>query len=124
MLYAAPEVAAALLDKTAQMTIRYLVAQVRAGAQAIQLFDTWAGLVSASDYAAFALPYAPPCSMPSAARASRRSTWLSTRRTRRRPSQAAVRTCSVWIGAPAFRMRRARSEARLAFREISTRASS
>jgi len=57
MLYAAPEVAQALLDKTTETTIRYLVAQVRAGAQAIQLFDTWAGLVSAQDYAAFSLPY-------------------------------------------------------------------
>jgi len=57
MLYGAPEIAHALLDKTAETTIRYLVAQVRAGAQAIQLFDTWAGLVSAEDYAAFSLPY-------------------------------------------------------------------
>jgi uroporphyrinogen decarboxylase len=57
MLYAAPEIAHALLEKTTQTTMRYLVAQVRAGAQAIQLFDTWAGLVSASDYEAFSLPY-------------------------------------------------------------------
>jgi uroporphyrinogen decarboxylase len=57
MLYAAPEIAHALLDKTTQTTIGYLVAQVRAGAQAIQLFDTWAGLVSAADYATFSLPY-------------------------------------------------------------------
>jgi uroporphyrinogen decarboxylase len=57
MLYAAPELAHALLEKTTQTTVRYLVAQVRAGAQAIQLFDTWAGLVSARDYEAFSLPY-------------------------------------------------------------------
>jgi uroporphyrinogen decarboxylase len=57
MLYGAPDVAHALLDKTTETTIRYLVAQVRAGAQAIQLFDTWAGLVSAADYATFSLPY-------------------------------------------------------------------
>jgi uroporphyrinogen decarboxylase len=57
MLYAAPEVAHLLLDKTTQTTIRYLVAQVRAGAQAIQIFDTWAGLVSSRDYEAFSLPY-------------------------------------------------------------------
>ncbi len=57
MLYGAPEVAHGLLDKTTETTIRYLVAQVRAGAQAIQLFDTWAGLVSATDYATFSLPY-------------------------------------------------------------------
>lgn len=57
MLYAAPEVAKNLLEKTTETTIRYLVAQVRAGAQVIQLFDTWAGLVSAPDYATFSLPY-------------------------------------------------------------------
>ena len=57
MLYAAPEIAHGLLDKTTQTTIRYLVAQVRAGAQAIQLFDTWAGMLSAADYATFSLPY-------------------------------------------------------------------
>ena len=57
MLYAAPEIAHALLDKITQTTIRYLVAQVRAGAQAVQLFDTWAGLVSSADYEAFSLPY-------------------------------------------------------------------
>jgi uroporphyrinogen decarboxylase len=57
MLYAAPELAHALLDKTTQTTVRYLVAQVRAGAQAIQIFDTWAGLVSARDYELFSLPY-------------------------------------------------------------------
>ena len=57
MIYAAPEVAHALLDKTTRTTIGYLVAQVRAGAQAIQLFDTWAGLVSSADYEAFSLPY-------------------------------------------------------------------
>jgi uroporphyrinogen decarboxylase len=57
MLYGSREIAHALLDKTTRTTIRYLVAQVRAGAQAIQLFDTWAGLVSAKDYATFSLPY-------------------------------------------------------------------
>ena len=57
MLYAAPEIAEALLEKTTETTTRYVVAQVRAGAQAIQIFDTWAGLVSAEDYAAFSLPY-------------------------------------------------------------------
>ena len=57
MLYAAPGLAHALLEKTTQTTIRYLAAQVAAGAQVIQLFDTWAGLVGADDYAAFSLPY-------------------------------------------------------------------
>ena len=57
MLYAAPEVAEAILEKTTAVTIAYLTAQVKAGAQAIQLFDSWAGLVSAEDYGRFSLPY-------------------------------------------------------------------
>jgi uroporphyrinogen decarboxylase len=57
MLYGAPDVAAALLEKITETTIRYLTAQVRAGAQAIQIFDTWAGLVGRTDYETFSLPY-------------------------------------------------------------------
>ncbi|HEX4825151.1 MAG TPA: uroporphyrinogen decarboxylase [Candidatus Polarisedimenticolaceae bacterium] len=57
MLYSAPDVAHALLEKVTTTTIAYLVAQVRAGAQVIQVFDTWAGLVSRADYETFALPY-------------------------------------------------------------------
>jgi len=58
MLYGAPGVAHGLLEKVTETTIRYLVAQVKAGAQAIQVFDTWAGLVSLSDYETFSVPYA------------------------------------------------------------------
>ncbi|HZN55576.1 MAG TPA: uroporphyrinogen decarboxylase [Candidatus Polarisedimenticolaceae bacterium] len=58
MLYRAPDLAHALLEKVAAATAAHLVSQARAGAQAIQIFDTWAGLVSATDYAAFSLPYA------------------------------------------------------------------
>jgi uroporphyrinogen decarboxylase len=57
MLYGAPAVAHGLLEKITETAIRYLTAQVRAGAQAIQVFDTWAGLVSLADYEAFSLPY-------------------------------------------------------------------
>jgi uroporphyrinogen decarboxylase len=57
MLYGAPDVAAGLLEKITEITVRYLTAQVRAGAQAIQVFDTWAGLVGRADYETFSLPY-------------------------------------------------------------------
>jgi uroporphyrinogen decarboxylase len=58
MLVGRPELAHRLLDKVAQVTLRYVEAQVRAGAQAIQLFDTWAGLLAADEYREFALRYA------------------------------------------------------------------
>jgi uroporphyrinogen decarboxylase len=55
MIYAEPSVARALLDILAAVQERYLVAQVAAGAQAIQLFDTWAGLLPAADLEEFAV---------------------------------------------------------------------
>jgi uroporphyrinogen decarboxylase len=55
-LLAEPAAARALLEKVARVTVRHLAAQVEAGAEAVQLFDTWAGLLSPRDYAALALP--------------------------------------------------------------------
>ncbi len=52
-----PQAAHALLDKLTELSIRYLSMQVEAGAEAIQLFDSWAGLHSAPMYAEFAKPY-------------------------------------------------------------------
>jgi uroporphyrinogen decarboxylase len=57
LLYAAPADAHALLAKLARTVTAYLSAQVAAGAQAVQLFDTWAGMLSADDYDTFAAPY-------------------------------------------------------------------
>jgi uroporphyrinogen decarboxylase len=57
-LRAEPAAAHALLDKLAEASIAYLRMQVEAGAQAIQLFDSWAGLHDARTYAAFGAPYA------------------------------------------------------------------
>lgn len=53
-----PSLAHALLEKLTEVTIRYLRAQVEAGAQAIQLFDSWAGLHDEVIYRRFGLPYA------------------------------------------------------------------
>jgi len=55
LLFGEPETAAALLDKCADTIASYLVEQVRAGAQAAMLFDTWAGLLAPEDYRRFAL---------------------------------------------------------------------
>lgn len=52
-----PLAAHSLLDKLTEVTIRYLTLQVEAGAHAVQLFDSWAGLHDARSYAEFARPY-------------------------------------------------------------------
>ncbi len=55
--YEHPGVWRALMEKLAQVVADYLVAQVEAGAQAIQLFDSWVGALSPDDYQAYALPH-------------------------------------------------------------------
>jgi uroporphyrinogen decarboxylase len=52
-----PRVLHQLLDKLAATVSSYLLFQIESGAQAIQLFDTWAGELNRSDYEEFALPY-------------------------------------------------------------------
>lgn len=52
-----PQAWRTLMDKLAEVTLNYLKAQVSAGAQALQLFDSWAGALSADDYREYALPY-------------------------------------------------------------------
>ena len=46
-----------LMSKLARVTAAYLRAQIEAGAQAVQLFDSWVGCLSPSDYARFVLPH-------------------------------------------------------------------
>ena len=57
MLYTEPELSHKLLDKITQTTIAYLKAQIIAGADMVQLFDSWAGVLSKEQYLEFALPY-------------------------------------------------------------------
>ncbi len=57
MMYTAPELFHALMAKITAATIGYLQAQARAGAQALQLFDSWAGILAPVDFVEFALPY-------------------------------------------------------------------
>jgi uroporphyrinogen decarboxylase len=52
-----PDLWRQLMDKLVALVGGYLRAQAEAGAQALQLFDTWAGLLSPRDYVEFALPY-------------------------------------------------------------------
>lgn len=57
MLYSEPAMLHALLAKLADTVAKYAAAQVAAGAQAVQVFDTWAGELAPDAYARFALPY-------------------------------------------------------------------
>jgi uroporphyrinogen decarboxylase len=54
--YGDPEGLALLLDKIADVSIAYLQGQIAAGAQALQLFDTWGGLLDLERWRAVALP--------------------------------------------------------------------
>jgi len=52
-----PKEAHLLLQKITDSTINYLKAQISAGADMVQLFDSWAGILSPDQYKEFALPY-------------------------------------------------------------------
>ncbi|MDR3678447.1 MAG: uroporphyrinogen decarboxylase [Flavipsychrobacter sp.] len=52
-----PELAHSLLQKITDMTIAYLKAQVKAGADTVQVFDSWSGMLSPQDFNSFARPY-------------------------------------------------------------------
>lgn len=57
MLYTQPAFSHKLLQMITDSTINYLKAQIEAGAQLIQLFDSWAGILGPKQYAEFSLPY-------------------------------------------------------------------
>lgn len=57
MMFQNPGVFSLLMDKISTTVISYLSAQINAGVQAVQLFDTWAGILSSEDYREFVLPY-------------------------------------------------------------------
>ena len=57
LMYGDPELWWALLDRLATITSAFLQLQVRAGASAVQLFDSWVGVLPAADYARFVQPH-------------------------------------------------------------------
>ncbi len=57
LLFTAPKTAHRLLDKLARMIAGHLAAQVAAGCHAVQVFDSWVGILGPDDYREFALPY-------------------------------------------------------------------
>ena len=58
LLFGDPAAAHALLEKIARTHAAYLEAQVAAGAQAVQMFDSWAGILAPPDFREFALRWA------------------------------------------------------------------
>jgi len=57
MMFEAPETWSLLMDKVCTMLVDYLKMQVKAGAQALQIFDSWVGCMGPYDYERFVLPH-------------------------------------------------------------------
>ena len=57
LMYCDPAAWHTLMDKLAETVSAYLLAQIRAGAQAVQLFDSWVGALSPRDYREYVLPH-------------------------------------------------------------------
>ncbi len=57
MIYGDPQTAHLLLDKLADAVIDYLNAQIESGAQAVQIFDTWGGVLAPDMFHSFSLRY-------------------------------------------------------------------
>ena len=57
LYYTSPETWHRLMQRLSPLIIKYLNCQIAAGAQAVQLFDSWAGCLTPGDYEQFVLPY-------------------------------------------------------------------
>ena len=57
MMYGAPDLWHALMQRLSGIVVAYLTAQCKAGVDAIQLFDSWVGCLSPSDYGRYVRPY-------------------------------------------------------------------
>ncbi len=57
MMYSAPDAWSELMDKLVSVTAEYSAEQVRAGADTIQIFDSWVGCLSLEDYRRYVLPH-------------------------------------------------------------------
>jgi uroporphyrinogen decarboxylase len=60
LMYGEPELWAQLMTKLSEVVRRFLLAQIEAGAQAVQIFDSWVGQLSPADYREFIQPYLRP----------------------------------------------------------------
>jgi len=57
LMYKQPDAWHSLMEKISSMTSQYLQAQTEAGASAVQMFDSWVGVLSPEDYREYVLPY-------------------------------------------------------------------
>jgi uroporphyrinogen decarboxylase len=57
MMYREPKLWDTLMSRLSELVLAYLLAQVAAGAQVVQLFDSWVGALAPDDYRRFVLPY-------------------------------------------------------------------
>lgn len=57
LMYREPQAWHALMERLTSQVTAYLVAQIEAGAEAVQIFDSWAGALAPNDYAEYVLPY-------------------------------------------------------------------
>ncbi len=57
LMYSEPETFALLMEKLAEVVRRFLRAQIEAGVQAVQLFDSWVGALAPEDYERYILPH-------------------------------------------------------------------
>jgi uroporphyrinogen decarboxylase len=57
LMYGAPEAWGKMMEQIVEVTTRYLEAQIQAGVQAVQLFDSWVGCLDREDYRTYVLPY-------------------------------------------------------------------
>src|SRR5205814_3131256 len=57
LMYAEPDVWEALMARLSALVLDYLLAQVEAGAQVVQVFDSWVGCLSPMDYRRYVLPH-------------------------------------------------------------------
>lgn len=61
LMYSEPQMWHALMTKLTTLVRDYLLAQIEIGADAVQIFDSWAGILSPGDYAEYVLPYVQQC---------------------------------------------------------------
>src|SRR5256885_17089839 len=57
LMYSEPTLWDALMARLSALVVDYLAAQVEAGAQVVQVFDSWVGCLSPMDYRRYVLPY-------------------------------------------------------------------